>query len=122
MSNLHSPERQPGESQAKYRERRAASHKAVDAMRCADIGNQRREPSSRERQRDSARRAGRGPRATYGLGLLQPQRLRNQERMAKLHPLRDEHGAYTLIGALIRTEEGVTRRKWLAGISAQRGY
>ena len=39
-----------------------------------------------------------------------------------VHPLRDEHGAYTLTGALIRTEEGVTRRKWLAGISAQRGY
>lgn len=32
MSNLHSPERQPGETQVQYRERQAASRAAVKQM------------------------------------------------------------------------------------------
>jgi hypothetical protein len=48
------------------------------------------------------------------------------------HPLRDDHGAYTLVGKARQTMEYVEgvavgyamteRRMWLAGISAQRGY
>lgn len=34
----------------------------------------------------------------------------------------DEHGAYTLIGKAGRIDYPSPRRKWLAGISAQRGY
>lgn len=44
--------------------------------------------------------------------------------MPKVGVLRDEHGAYTLTGRGIEadiTGRGM-RRKWLAGISAQRGY
>jgi hypothetical protein len=36
------------------------------------------------------------------------------------HPLQDAHGAYTLIGKDVPL--GPSRRKWLGGISAQRGY
>jgi hypothetical protein len=53
------------------------------------------------------------------------------------HPMRDEHGAFTLVGrARIKHEPSpavdglvsasrvveIQRRKWLAGISAQRGF
>ena len=55
----------------------------------------------------------------YGAGLVQPQRRRDQARMEKLHPLRDEHGAYTLVG---RPRGYESRRVWLAGVSAQRGF
>lgn len=71
------------------------------------------------------RKPGRLP---YGIGLVQPQRRRDQKRMEKLHPLRDEHGAYTLVGQPVISfpADGVVyvppRRKWLAGISAQRGF
>lgn len=48
-----------------------------------------------------------------------------QKRITKA-ALRDEHGAYTLVGSeYIGVDGGDTyrpRRKWLAGISAQRGY
>ncbi len=42
MSNLHTPERQPDESQAKYRERQAASRAAVKQMLC---GGEQRMPA-----------------------------------------------------------------------------
>jgi hypothetical protein len=63
----------------------------------------------------------RGKRYSYGAGLVQPQRMRNLKRMEKLHKLRDEHGAYTRTGR-VPAEQGGGRRKWLAGISAQRGF
>jgi len=53
---------------------------------------------------------------------LAPARAHKQHK----HPLRDEHGAYTLVGRIRPTgafaEWVVTRRVWLAGISAQRWY
>jgi hypothetical protein len=76
----------------------------------------------------------------YADGAVQAQRQRN---LAKpLHPLRDEHGAYTLTGSPVEFvdcrpgagwreiggssgPDGFTVtacRIWLAGISAQRGY
>lgn len=83
--------------------------------------------TSREKQRADAKMAGTLKAGTYGLGVVQPQRKRDQQRMAKLHPLRDDCGAYTLTGGrdLQRYIDGVTprgRRVWVAGISAKRGY
>lgn len=60
-----------------------------------------------------------------------------RKRKQHVHPLRDEHGAYTLTGfggmvpqivgyessgECIVEMRDIPRRKWLAGISAQRGY
>lgn len=52
----------------------------------------------------------------YGRGLRNhfTARARQRQIVRDLHPLEDQHGAYTLVGD--------TRRKWLAGVSAQRGY
>lgn len=141
MPNLHTPERQPDETLAQYRARQAASREATRVLTLAGLGQHRNSPSSRERQRDAARQAGRGPRGSYGLGLLQPERRRQQQRMARLHP-RDENGAVTLTGSTTLFEDATpgpgwfelggssspagftktARRIWLAGISAQRGF
>ncbi len=43
-----------------------------------------------------------------------------REAMSKVGLLRDEHGAYTVVGRNCETSTG--RRMWVAGISAQRGY
>jgi opacity protein-like surface antigen len=43
---------------------------------------------------------------------------KERARKQHSHPLRDEHGAYTLVG----NNPFKPRRKWLGGISAQRGY
>lgn len=78
--------------------------------------------------------------ASYGLGIqAQFDRQRAASSKAK-HPLRDEHGAFTLTGArhggiggplrymrddhplLGAMSAHVGRRKWLAGISAMRGF
>ena len=88
--------------------------------------------SSRAALRDAKRKNG-NLRGTYGEGLLQTQRLRNQAAQAKLPFARDEHGAATMVGqrrpVRFVSTVGVTlvgwspgRRIWLGGISAQRGY
>jgi hypothetical protein len=49
------------------------------------------------------------------------ERVRKQHK----HPLRDEHGAFTRVGRdpwRTSKNDGSSRRKWLGGISAQRGY
>lgn len=66
----------------------------------------------------------------YVDGLMNHFARRQRDRMQakRMHPLRDEHGTYTLTGALEHPPlhaNGTNypkRRKWLAGISAQRGY
>lgn len=72
------------------------------------------------------RRKGEGA-GQYGKALTgyisRKQAQRQAER--KVHPLRDESGVFTLVGA--RLPDGPNpprkgRRIWLAGISAQRGY
>ncbi len=135
MTNVHTPERHLGETQAQYRERQARSR---SARHLRDAGGQRVYPgkqTSRELQRDTKRDNGTLS-GVYGLGLLQPQRQRNELRMCALHPLRDDNGAYTLIGSRLKAGPGADkmtgvslgaiphngRRIWLAGISAQRGY
>ncbi len=142
MDHLHNPARLPGESQADYDARRAKSKAHTDRITCKSLGNQRSIPSARERLRNSQRANGRGPRAVYGLGLLEPQRQRNLKRIADTAPqhLRDDYGTFTLVGARHHGHRGplqhmrsdhpalgamsvqAGRRKWLAGISAQRGF
>ena len=47
-------------------------------------------------------------------------------KRASVHPLRDAHGAYCMVGRdplrRVNLDGEEVRRKWLAGISAQRGY
>lgn len=136
--NVHTPERQPGESREAYRNRQRLSRAHTRRITCRGLSGG---VSSREQLRD-AKRANGTLRGTYGLGLLQPQRKRNQARMEMLHNLHDKHGAFTLTGgratfvgfnpgpdwfpvAAASGPEGLettARRVWLAGISAQRGY
>ena len=136
--NIHTPERQPNETQAQYRKRRRASVQAVRTMRCAGLDGG---TSIRQQLRAKQRRNG-NLRGTYGLGLLQPQRRRNQARMEKLRNRRDMHGGFTLTGGRATFVdhnpgtawfpvggavgpcgfEVTARRIWLAGVSAQRGY
>jgi hypothetical protein len=80
----------------------------------------------------SKRRKGKAA-GSYSRGLQNAWNRKRQLRMAKLHPLRDEYGAFTLTGGRqdyieigpdgdFRDAYPGPRRIWLAGISAQRGY
>lgn len=56
-----------------------------------------------------------------------PKFAKQRKHKQHTHPLRDEHGAFTLVGRSNDEPssilvDGQFRRKWLAGISAQRGY
>ena len=64
------------------------------------------------------KRNGRGKAGAYGRGLQNAWNRKRLQQQKKLNHLRDEHGAYTLVGRNPFTP----RRKWLAGISAIRGY
>ena len=69
----------------------------------------------------------------FGKGLSAASARKNHAAQ-KVRPLQDDHGAYTLIGSNLKStfvwrsgfEEHVGwvpgRRKWLGGISAQRGF
>lgn len=76
--------------------------------------------------RKASKRNGRGKPGAYGRGLRNAITSKGAARMAKLHKLQDEHGAYTLTGRdplhRFNLDGSDSRRKWLAGISAQRGY
>ena len=135
---IHAPERQAGESMQAYRLRRAASKAAVRSM-CA-VGKSGGQ-TSREKQRDDKRKAG-TLRGVFGLGLIAASARARADDMARQHrrdasghtKLRDEHGAYTCVGPMFYAPgaaddarhhdcfNGFVRHKWLAGISAQRGY
>lgn len=134
---LHQPERGENETFAEYRERRARSN--VAAKRIAGHGLNGG-TNSRESFRNSLRANG-----TMGLRTRASDALMAawaQKRITKAKH-RDEHGAYTCVGSTYEVEgmapdtnrEHVTaswvdgpdmgytaRRKWVAGISAQRGY
>ena len=126
---IHAPERQAGESMQAYRLRRAASKAAVkiatkgptQAPHIQVPGGplpnwvhfwtgQHTNPDKQPSRRDLHRLASK---TFQHAAKLAEVRKHKQHK----HPLRDEHGAYTLTG---RYEHG--RRVWLAGISAQRGY
>jgi hypothetical protein len=75
--------------------------------------------------RGPTRGKSRGKKTRYVQGLQNHFARKQRDRMQaeKTHPLRDEHGAYTRTGAQpCEPWQGQKRRKWLAGISAQRGY
>jgi hypothetical protein len=136
--HLHQPERGEHESFAAYKARRAASQKAVARVLAGALIDPRtlgkgRSSTDRERARVRAER----PEPP------QPKFPRERKRKQHAHQLHDEHGAYTLVGGTYEVEgiepdtsrEHVTsswvdgedfgytaRRKWLGGISAQRGY
>lgn len=112
--NIHNPERLAGESQADYRRRQRASKRAAQSMTLARDHNQRGLPSQREQLRDQQRKNGKAPRGTFAFGVTNAAAVKRAGKLAKSYPQRDEHGAYTVVGD--------TRRKWLGGISAQRGY
>jgi hypothetical protein len=68
------------------------------------------------------------PKRTYATG-QHPKFPKDRVHKQHKHPLRDEHGAYTLVGrapiaqhAPDNIKQHMPRRMWLAGISAQRGY
>jgi hypothetical protein len=138
MANIHNPERIEGESFAAYKARRAASNKVGRDMR--------RNPNhglvgSRESYRDSMRQSGAmGQRTRASDALMAAWASKRITKAAH----RDEHGAYTCVGPVyevygMNPDEGrehvigagkesdgtafySARRKWLAGVSAQRGY
>lgn len=56
--------------------------------------------------------------SAYGRGLTNHFNLLRRRAMPRVGVLRDENGAYTMTG---RAADG-TRRIWLAGVSAQRGF
>lgn len=69
----------------------------------------------------------RAKKTSYGQGLKNHFARQQRDRMQakKIHPLRDENGAFTLVGNRHQsTWSGPTagRRMWLGGISAQRRY
>ncbi len=87
--------------------------------------------------RRSKKRNGRGAPGAYGRGLQNHFNAKRAAAMAQRPGLRDEHGAYTLTGfngrlptivgydkhdECVIEMRDVPRRKWIAGISAQRGY
>lgn len=115
--NIHTPERQPNESQAQYRERRAMSNSIAKSLGAARNGG----PSARQKLRDKQRENG-NLRGVYGVGVVAAQSRRQRDALPKVGQ-RDEHGAFTLVGAQpCEPWQGQKRRKWLGGISAQRGY
>jgi hypothetical protein len=130
--NIHTPERQPHESQAEYKERRLKSHAINKANRQIGQGG----VSSRKQFRDSLRSSGNMGKRIRASDALMAAWASKRVTKAKL---RDEHGAYTLVGRPYELDgikpgphehehsgssDGVyvVQRKWLAGISAQRGY
>lgn len=113
--NLHTPERQENETQSEYRARRAQSKAITKAATHPVVGSQ----SSRARHRDQRRMNG-SLKGMYGAGLMAHFNRLREQSMERVGTQHDENGAYTLTGsACFITGE---RRKWLAGVSARRGY
>ena len=132
MSSIHVPQRLEGETFQAYKLRRAASKAAASlGFVCAENANGQWERtgetvslrgigggiSARKQLRDAQRTNGK-LRGIYGQGLQTKFNRDRAEQQAKLSHRRDEDGAFTLTGH----DEVIGRRKWLAGISAQRGY
>jgi hypothetical protein len=115
---LHTPERGENETFAEFKARRAASNKANrDAQRNPNHGLQ----NSRARYRTDMRASGAmGKRVRASDALMAAWAAK---RVTNWKGETDPAGAYTLIGRSLDSETGeYIRRKWLAGISAQRGF
>lgn len=119
--NLHTPERQPTESQADYRKRQQASKRAVQAMTLSKIHKQHSLPSQRQELRDAQRENNKAPRGIYADAIgWNAAKTRAEEIKGRTY--HDENGAYTRVGRKLAFNGETIRRMWLAGISAQRGY
>jgi hypothetical protein len=130
INALHNPERGEDETFAAYKVRRMLSQEAVATVLAGVMvhSNDRgghyvsdKAPSSTDRERANV--AARRPART------QPKFAKARAHKQHKHPLRDEHGAYTLVGRPRGYGRNDTselpnfgRRIWLGGISAQRGY
>jgi hypothetical protein len=137
--SIHIPQRLNGESFEAYKTRRAESKAEIRRITAHAINKGL--IGSRQQQRDSMRTSGTMGRRTRAYVALMAAWVAKQITKAKL---RDEHGAYTCVGPVYEvygmnpdearehvigagTESDGTvfysaRRKWLAGISAHRGY
>jgi hypothetical protein len=134
---LHDPARGEGESQQAYRERQAKARKAVRSITGVGLGGG---TSSRAQFRDSMRKSGTMGKRVRAADALEAAWA--SKRIPNWKGPRDEHGALTLIGKPYELEgvhptslevvlEGwvdgeafgyKVQRKWLAGVSAQRGF
>jgi hypothetical protein len=156
---IHNPERHSDESLKQYRERQAKSRKAVQrvlaghkvkvephAQRQRGLNVKLRKAMSRMDRGLSTIEANRRISGYFGAldarAAIGPKLAAERKHKPHHHPLRDEHGAITLIGKpyeldgihpnsreVVVTgwgdgeEFGYTvQRKWLGGISAQRGF
>jgi hypothetical protein len=117
--SIHTPERLSGESFTDYKARRAASNAANKANRQIGQGG----VSSRKQFRDAMRANGTmGRKVRVYVALTAAWAAK---RVVKWDGERDEHGAFTRVGRdpwRTSKNDGSPRHKWLAGISAQRGY
>jgi len=118
--NVHTPERQSHESQADYRARQRKSCEASlatvlvhDSRRQGVL--ERQKPMSREDKRRAA--VAKSKPAAPGPKFAKPRKHKQHT-----HPIRDAHGAHTLVGRKFAFNGETIRRMWLAGLSAQRGY
>lgn len=121
--NIFNPVRYSDESIEQFRRRRATGNEVAKHMAGKGFGGG---VNSREQYRDSMRQSG-----AMGKRVRAYKALMNawaSKRITKA-PLRDEHGAYTLIGRhatkgpISFTDAAFSgRRMWVAGISSQRGY
>lgn len=130
--NLHTPERQARESQADYRARRAASNSAVrdlkrgphqaPAISPLDVSRfflgQHTNPLRNKSRR--ALRLAKFARSAWLSHWTPTPTVKVRKHKPSTNPTpRDGFGAFTLIGKGNAQHE---RRKWLGGISAQRGF
>jgi hypothetical protein len=135
---IHTPERHPLESMEQYRARRRASKTAARRAMAVGLNGG---INSRRQLRDDMRTSGTmGQRTRAYVALVAAWA---SKRETNWKGPRDEHGAYTCVGSMyavigMRPDESsehvfeagqddgepfyTARRKWLAGISAQRGY
>lgn len=121
MATIHAPQRYPFESMADYRERRAESRKISDRITLAGLAQTSQTPTSRQQLRDAQRRGGTMSKRRRFADVFTASLARKRAEVMPGHGHYDEHGFFTLVGKrdFFTNQAG---RKWLAGISAQRGY
>jgi hypothetical protein len=109
MNSIHAPQRLEDESREQYKARRVASKLAGQRITGKGLSGG---VASREQYRNDMRKSGAmGLRTRAYVALMAAWA---SKRIVNWNGARDEHGAYTITGS--------GGRKWLGGISAQRGY
>lgn len=121
-SSFWTAERHANEDKAQYharlRKQREHAKRVITGTRKIDPATLGKPLSSTDRVRAAARATRPAP--------TQPKFAKTRTRKQHQHPLRDQHGAYVLVGQPPYAADAINpnrgRRIWLAGISAQRGY